>query len=105
MEIKRMTLNLQPQSEVRSRIDHKSTILTPQKEPVKYFNAHAVITTPKTNFDSSPVGGYSSNQVPRGNSSGPSNYFSIKSLALQNRISGNNLGGFHTANPSIHGGV
>ncbi len=58
MDIKRMTLNFHPPSDIRSGgIDQKSTLYTPQKDSVKYFNAHATITTPKTHFDSNIIGG------------------------------------------------
>jgi hypothetical protein len=82
-----MTLNFHPPSDVRSGgIDHKSTLLTPQKDSIKYFNAHATIATPKTNFDSAMIGNSgdkgSSMNINRGMSSGPSNYFSVKSMVM-----------------------
>jgi len=88
MDIKRMTLNFHPPSDVRSGgiIDHKSTLLTPQKDSIKYFNALATIATPKTNFDSAMIGNSgdkgSSFNIIRGMSSGPSNYFSAKSMTI-----------------------
>ena len=82
-----MTLNFYPPADARSGgIDHKSTLLTPQKDSVKYFNAHATIATPKTNFDSNMIHASadkgSSININRGMSSGPSNYFSAKSMAI-----------------------
>lgn len=84
-----MTLNFHPPADIRSGgFDHKSSLLTPQKESIKYFNAQATIGTPKTHFDSNMMGAGSgdkgsSTNIYRGLSSGPSNYFSVKSMALQ----------------------
>ncbi len=82
-----MTLNFHPPMDVRSGgIDHKSVLLTPQKDPVKYFNAQATLATPKTHFESNLIMGSgekaSYTNMQRGLSSGPSNYFSVKSMAL-----------------------
>ena len=83
-----MTLNFHPPADVRSGgMDYKSTLLTPQKDSIKYFNAQATIATPKTHFESHIIGGASgdkgsSTNIYRGLSSGPSNYFSVKSMAL-----------------------
>jgi hypothetical protein len=109
MDIKRMTLNFYPPSDARSGgIDHKSTLLTPQKDSVKYFNAHATIATPKTNFESNMIHGSadkgSSININRGMSSGPSNYFSVKSMAINSRPDApRNSGGFNTAGPGSGG--
>lgn len=98
-----MTLNFYPPSDVRSGgIEHKSTLLTPQKDPVKYFNAHATIATPKTNFDSNMIYGSgdkgSSINMNRG-------MFSVKSMAINSRpdAAPRNSGGFNTAGPGSGG--